>query len=344
MRMTLLLLICVACVSHGPSTVSRDRDGYSSAIGRSLNHELLLNIVRLRYLDMPVFLDVQQILAGYTLEGTAGAGWSEKGLAGGWNFGAGGKYIDRPTITYRPRAGAVFAKNIMTPLEPRAILYLIQSGYAADFVFPLCVESMNGLRNGSSTLTGTKKTDPRFDRVVQLMSKVQRGSGLGMRIEKNPEDERGAVLIVVGRRDAAADVQAASVEVGELLGLESGAHEYSVLYGSGAGDKTTLTMQTRSVLHIMFELSNRITAPPEHVKKGYVVPASNPGMVNPLIAIESSESEPSDAFVKVRYHDNWFWINHNDLRSKRTFTFLHLLSAFVESAQPQLPTLLTVPG
>lgn len=342
--MTLLLLICAACASHGPATVSRDRDGYSSAIGRSLNHELLLNIVRLRYLDMPVFLDVQQILAGYTIEGTAGAGWSEKGFASGWNFGAGGKYIDRPTITYRPRAGAVFAKNIMTPLEPRAILYLTQSGYAAEFIFPLCIESMNGLRNGSSTLTGAEKTDPRFNRVVELMSQVQRGAGLGMRIKPNPDDERGAILIVMGRPDATPEIQAASREVNELLGLEPGLGEYIVMYGSGIGDKKTLTMQTRSVLQIMFEMANRITAPPEHVKKGYVVPASDPDRANPLIAIESSESEPSDAFVKVRYHDNWFWINHSDLRSKRTFTFLHLLSAFVESAQPQIPTLLTVPG
>jgi hypothetical protein len=324
--------------------VSRDRDGYSSAIGRSMNHELLLNIVRLRYLDMPVFLDVQQILAGYTIEGTAGTGWAESGLASGWSFGASGKYIDRPTITYRPRAGAVFAKNIMTPLEPRAILYLVQSGYAADFVFPLCVDSMNGLRNGSSTLTGVEKTDPRFDRVVKLMSDVQKGAGLGMRIKKNPDDERGAVLIVVGREDAEAEVKASSREMGQLLGLDGGSGEYNVLYGSGKGDNKTLTMQTRSVLHIMFELSNRISAPPEHEEKGYVVPASDVHRENPLIAIESSESEPSNAFVKVKYHDHWFWINHSDLRSKRTFTFLHLLSAFVESAQPQLPTLLTVPG
>jgi len=238
----------------------------------------------------------------------------------------------------------VFAKNIMTPLEPRAILYLIQSGYSAAFVFPLCVDSMNGLRNGSSTLTGTEDTDLRFDRVVELMVKVQKGAGLGMRIKKNPDDERGAVLIVVGRQDATPGVQAASAEVGELLGLEPGAGEYNVLYGTGVGDKNTLTMQTRSVLHIMFEISNLISAPPEHLKKGYVVPASNVKRVNPLIAIESSKSEPSDAFVKVKHHDHWFWINHSDLRSKRTFTFLHLLSAFVESAQPQMPTLLTVPG
>lgn len=338
-----LLVLACACGSVGPKTLSRDRFDYSTAIGQSWNHELLLNIVRLRYLDMPVFLDVQQILAGYTVEGSASAGWSEADLTKGWSFGGGGRYTDRPTITFRPRAGAVFAKNIMTPIEPRAILYLLQSGYAASFVLPLCIDTMNGLRNGSGTISGASKTDPRFARAVELMSMVQGQGGFGMRIKKSEEDPRGAILINVGRPDGTPELRAAVQELNGLLRLDNGLPEYKVFYSSGAGGKDTIAMQTRSVLSIMFELACQIEAPPEHVKKGYVVPGVSDSDVTRMLAVKSG-ADPSEAFVKVKYHDNWFWIDNHDLHSKRTFTFLNLLSAFVESEQPQMPTLLTVPG
>ena len=53
----------------GPQTVPRDRFDYGAAVKRSWQEQLLVNLVRLRYLDTPVFLDVDQIVAQYTLNG-----------------------------------------------------------------------------------------------------------------------------------------------------------------------------------------------------------------------------------------------------------------------------------
>src|SRR5262249_57751462 len=63
----------VACRNIGPGTIARDRFDYSSAITESWKRQTLLNIVKLRYLDPPIFVDVGQIVSGYTMESTLSA-------------------------------------------------------------------------------------------------------------------------------------------------------------------------------------------------------------------------------------------------------------------------------
>ncbi len=41
--------------------------------------QVLLNIVKLRSMDAPVYFEVQQILAGYALESSASVGWTAGG-------------------------------------------------------------------------------------------------------------------------------------------------------------------------------------------------------------------------------------------------------------------------
>ena len=50
---------------------------------------------------------------------------------------------------------------------------MLQSGYAADFVLGLTVESLNGVRNRSASAGATGEAEPEFVRVLQLMREVQ---------------------------------------------------------------------------------------------------------------------------------------------------------------------------
>src|SRR3954447_10344799 len=113
-----LILGLTACQSLGPTTVPRDRAEYSSALSESWKRQTLLNIVKLRYLDPPIFVDVGQIVAGYTLETTvtAGASFPETNNFGGTPppSAGEGRYTDRPTITYTPLTGQRFVKGLMT--------------------------------------------------------------------------------------------------------------------------------------------------------------------------------------------------------------------------------------
>jgi hypothetical protein len=125
----------VACTSIGPGTVPHDRIDYASAIGDSWKAKTLLNIVKLRYADMPVFLEVAQVNAGSQLQsavtGSFAAGKVTAGLVGPFTAAgtttAAGTSADRRTVIYSPLTGTDFLRGLMTPIPPSSVLFMLQS-------------------------------------------------------------------------------------------------------------------------------------------------------------------------------------------------------------------------
>ena len=151
-----------ACTSIGPQRLERDNTAYNDALGETWKRQMLLNMVKLRYGDAPVFLNVASLINQYSLEGQISVnspGWDQPNNVGPPIAGAAGRWADRPTITYAPVSGEHFTRSLLTPIQPMSLLSMVQSGWPVEFVFGVAVRSINGIANGtrahssSSTIT-----------------------------------------------------------------------------------------------------------------------------------------------------------------------------------------------
>jgi hypothetical protein len=347
----LLAALAAAACGIGPTTVARDRFDYSGSISDSWKRQTLLNIVKMRYLDPPIFVDVGQIVAGYSVETavSGGASFPETNTFGGNTFslGAAARYIDRPTVTYTPLTGTKFIRALMRPLPPDAVFSTIQAGWAADGVLFAAVGAMNGLKNQETSVTGVSPPDPDFLRVLELMRKIQLSGAVGMRVKLDPSKQETSVL-TFRTKDLTEQQLADSRELRRLLGLDPEASEFTLVFGSNASGPREVAVLTRSILHIMQTMAVEVDVPEEDVKEGRATPGREPAAEGSprarLVQIHSSEGKPGDAFVAVPYRNQWFWIDDRDLRTKRAFAFMMLLFTLAESGEKETPPVITIPA
>jgi hypothetical protein len=347
MTQALLLLTVLGlagCASIGPGTVTRDRFDYTTAVAESWKSQMLLNLVKLRYGDTPVFLDVGQIISGYTLEGSlsaAGTITSSHGVVPGVPDSS-----DRPTITYAPLVGERFARSMMTPLPPPAILSLIQAGYPVDAVLRLTVHEVNGIRNRYGGDLRARPADPEFYTLLRNLRQIQSAGGIGLRLQRTDHNE---AILMTFRGKVDADTTEAILAVRHLLGLDPAAQEIRVVYGSVAANDKELAILSRSILEILVDLASFISVPQADVLEHRVGPTQedevgSQGPIPPLIRIGNAAEHPGDTFAAVRYRSHWFAIDDRDIPSKRLFTFLMFIFTLVETSGKEGAPIVTIPA
>ena len=345
-----------ACTSIGPSTVPRDRGDYGAAIGDSWKQQTLLNIVKLRYADFPVFLEVGQVIAGYQVQTTLSAGVAAQnyittGVGGpaaiAGTAGVSGTYIDRPTVIYAPLTGTDFIKKLMSPIPPSAVLFLLQSGYSATVVMAIAVDSVNGVANESRRPGLRRPADPRFERLAQLLYELQVANAFQIRVERGKDNAESSVVTFPPTAPSP-EVAAKIAELRSILRLSGTARSYPVYYGGGPGKTEEIAMTTRSMLQIMLELGLLAQVPEADVAAGRAAPGMSAARREqggpPLLEILSGTAPPADAYVAVPYKGRWFWIADTDFRSKSIFGAVMLLFSISDVGVRSAPPVVTVPA
>lgn len=337
------LVILAGCVSVSPQHVTTDRMEYGQVVADSWKRQTLLNVVRMRYADAPVFLEIASIINSYSVAGKASAAATlpSRTDPNVFNLGTEGTWSNTPTVTYQPVLGDRFTKSMLQPVPPIAIFQLLQGGWPPEIVLPTVVGSINELRN---TYAGVG-ADPGFRQLVESLSRIQRAGGLGIRIE--PRKDGSAIVIVLRQNGKEAGLADDARQVHALLGLEAGIHEFDIAYGLVPRNRREVAVLSRSMLDVMLQLGFGVDLPAEHAKEGRALPGratAGEAKAEQLVHIRSGTQAPADAYTAVPYKGYWYWIDDTDIASKRAFTFLLILFSLAETGQSVAVPIVTVPS
>jgi hypothetical protein len=334
----ILTLSLSGCMSLGPSRMTADRVDYIQDLSESWKKQMLLNIVKLRYLDPPTFLDVVSIISQYGMENQVNADYRWYSIVPGNNGGVGGysKFSDKPTITFMPLSGQKFIKNLLTPIPPAAVVSLIQSGWPIDMIFSLSVKTVNGVNN-----SGVEQPD--FIRLLQALRTLQLAGATDIRLDKVKNKE--AVVLVISDVAVKERFRNETETIRSVLKVKPGISTYRVVFGTLARRNDEIALLTRSMLEIMLDMASTINVPEQHVAEKRVKPTVQySGLDWMQTRIFSGSEKPQDAFTAIRYQDHWFWIDNTDINAKRNFALLMIFLSLTETDQKAAPPGITIGG
>tara|TARA_Y100000022_G_scaffold185418_1_gene181199 strand:- start:92 stop:1210 length:1119 start_codon:yes stop_codon:yes gene_type:complete len=348
-----ILLFLSGCSYLGPDFMEGNRNEYNKVLANTNDEEVLLNLVRRRYADSIAILEVNSVST--SLEWKKSTGISAKlfdgdlddnnlGLAGD------GSYSEKPTITYLPLDGADYVKNILTPVDLETILLLTRSGWAADRVFRLTVNNINGINNASEASGPTPGSAPKYKKFLQVantLKKLQQEDSftLGYRLED--DSNKFGFLIKPSQRN--------NEEVKRFLNLIKINTTDNIIPITanyrGQANREVIEINLRSLAGIQFFLSHGIIIPKEDLDQGRVqITKNNSGeifdwnnVLSGLFTVYSSKDKPDSASVSVQYRGNWFYIKDNDMQSKYTLMLLNQISALQSGVIEKVGPVLTIP-
>lgn len=375
------IVTSLGCNTVGPRTIRGARLNYNEAIARSWDQQLLLNLVRLKYRDTPFFLEVGSVSTqynmNYTMSASPGFSTSEgasRGAAAGASgvltdtldlaadgslskgrtndhgrdlgFDTGVSFDESPTVLYTPLQGQEFVTQMLAPIPLEAVMLLSESGWSVERVLRMCLEEMNGLDNASAASGPTPTWVPPyadFTRVTKLLRELQVAGAIELAIEKT-DDAVAVLLMVTPEAQELPKVK----ELRELLRLDSAAAEYPMVRTRFRTRPLEIAVRSRSLLGVMYFLSEGVEVPPRHAEEGRVTVTLLPDgnafewseVLGDLLQIRSQDGCPEDAYVRIHYRGKWFYIDDADLNSKSTFGLLsylfYLQAGDIQSITPAL--------
>jgi hypothetical protein len=177
----------------GPKAVRYTRIKYNEVVRDTNDEQLLLNIVRLRYADSVVFIDLPNITSQFEVVGRGNylGGYGNQ-YHGRTNLGFGELSMrDTPTLSYHPREGREIAKALLTPLSSD-LFSVVNAGADIEQLLLLAVNDINDVSNAreATLLTPSVPEDnSRFVQGIRLLEQLRQRDATELGIEMNEESD-----------------------------------------------------------------------------------------------------------------------------------------------------------
>jgi len=318
----------LGCTKYGPVFLQSERSQYNQAIQKTNGEQLLLNLVRLKYRDTPLFMEVHNIASQFTLQNEINISTQlQAGAKGIFTPDASTFVEESPTISYSPLHGEDFVEGVLTAISLKTIVLLFHSGWSIERVFKVCLQRIDKLKNAPGASGPTPKIAPKtgkFFKAVKFLRQLQSQGALDLVYRVSDGEPQLVIQISEAFKNSQPANQFARL-INETIG------QTSYVFGAPSiKAKQSIEIVTRSLLGVMFYLSEAVEVPEKDIVEGRVtVTKTDEGEVfdwaeitGELLRIHNSPNQPVDVSLLIFYRNYWFYINDSDLISKSTFSLL----------------------
>jgi len=164
----------------GPKLYKTSFTQYNAAVRQTLDEQMLANLVRMRYLQSPIFLQVSSLNASFAVSGNAGiTGTLSSTNSAGASLG--GSYEERPTISFSMPESREYYGRLLAPLSAKQVTSLVLAGFDTQLVFRTAIRGINGLKNTRAEFasSGAEPTaqEAQFWEMLEIIERL-RGQGI----------------------------------------------------------------------------------------------------------------------------------------------------------------------
>ncbi len=349
-----LNVLLTSCGSMGPKSMRAGRMEYNKALGQSSSEQLLLNIVKMRFLDRPVFLNVTSMTSNLSFESELSTTTADvfKSTQFATTINPTLTWKDNPTITYQELTGVEYVVQMLSPISSDTIVLLLQS-WPADMVLPIAVKEINSINNNWNPFSpnlnaGAIIEHKRFNDVAKVIQSLTHQRILEWSVARKVGASVGTVeaAILLNRPNDSKTTELIQTFLSDL-GLQKakeGSTRFSVEYGLEKKDSNTIVFGTRSMQDILSFASMDVDIP-DHMQD-LVMPMNiswGDQELPKLLQIKSSSSRPENVAVAIPYRGEWFYISSDDLQSKAAFLLIQVLMDMQSGATTSGTPVLTIP-
>jgi hypothetical protein len=366
-RHSLVLIVALflisGCASQGAKRLPADRFDYNAAISSSARQQMLLNIVRSRYQEMPVFLDVTSVVAQYAYERSASAGYFREFINNSIaptsdtaSIDANVAYSELPTISYTPLTGEDFSKHLYSNVESWVFFSGAHSGFATDLLMQIGLQRIGTAENMSfSEVRHPKQRESdlqqleNFQRVIEVLFILSDEGVIEVQVEPGDEEtgKKTEHHLVIDKQ-VPESMRPVLAELRQLIGARHH-NRFQITERTTEIRDDEIDIQARSVMAMMKFMARGVEIPDAHLKAGWVIDyglqPGDGGLAErefPFI-MRSSKNHPGNVFAAVRYQDYWFYIPHDDITSKRSLEHIMILFQIKAPLSESAAPLLTLP-
>jgi len=192
---------------------------YNQAIREIEDEHMLLNLVRLRYSETPVFLQIASITTSYNVNvNVSGSLTGVEDVGGAANpdsatISSGAGYSETPTISYSLPESREFFGRILAPLGADQVGVISQAGGGSLQLIALGVKKINGLENLNIYSDSLVHKPDSYDELMEAME-------LMVELERAGMIDYAYGFVSADASSPFAPLDARAIPEGEKIGLE----------------------------------------------------------------------------------------------------------------------------